>query len=147
MENMMSSGQHHIHCCRNSHSFQGLSLGSCLTLRNELSEETHMLTKQDFIGQGHLGGDQQDEGTQENCSAMWLTVSGLMGMGLVSLSPLANRLALVLGPSWWCTHLSAKMDSSAKDPGRLVIFSFLLAPPKSSQSSGQHLVLYQGLLL
>ena len=83
----------------------------------------------DFIGKGLLGGEQQVEGTQENCSAMWLTVSGLMGMGLVSLSPPANRLALVLGPSWWYMHLSAKMDSSAKDPGRLVVSSLLLAPP------------------
>ena len=30
-------------------------------------------------------------------------------------------------------RLSAKMDSSAKDPGQLVVSSLLLAPPKSSQ--------------
>ena len=30
-------------------------VGSCLTLRNELSKETHVLTKQDFIGKRHLG--------------------------------------------------------------------------------------------
>ena len=29
--------------------FQGLKLGSCLTLGNELSEDTHMLTKQDIL--------------------------------------------------------------------------------------------------
>ena len=29
--------------------FQGLKLGSCLTLRNELSEETHVLTKQEIL--------------------------------------------------------------------------------------------------
>ena len=27
----------------------GSKLGSCLTLRNELSEETHVLTKQDIL--------------------------------------------------------------------------------------------------
>ena len=32
-------------CCRKGDPFQGLKLGSCLTLRNELSEETHVLTK------------------------------------------------------------------------------------------------------
>ena len=33
--------------------FQGLKLGSCLTLWNELSEETHLLTKQEiFLGKG-----------------------------------------------------------------------------------------------
>ena len=30
-------------------SFQGSKLGSCLTLRNELSKETHELTKQEFL--------------------------------------------------------------------------------------------------
>ena len=29
--------------------FQGLKLGSCLTLGNELSEETHVLTKQETL--------------------------------------------------------------------------------------------------
>ena len=36
-------------CCRKADAFQGLKLGSCLTLRNELSEETHMLTKQEIL--------------------------------------------------------------------------------------------------
>ena len=29
--------------------FQGPKLGSCLTFRNELSEETHVLTKQEIL--------------------------------------------------------------------------------------------------
>ena len=29
--------------------FQGPKLGSCLTLRNELSEETHVLAKQEIL--------------------------------------------------------------------------------------------------
>ena len=36
-------------CCRKGNPFQGLKLGSCLTLRNELSEETHVLTKQEIL--------------------------------------------------------------------------------------------------
>ena len=55
--------------------YQGLKLGSCLTLRNELSEETRVLTKQETL----LG-----KGAQETHSAAWLTVSGFMVMGLVS---------------------------------------------------------------
>ena len=44
-----------------------------------------MLTKQEiFIGKVHLGGEQEGKGTQENCSAPWLAVSGFMVMGLVS---------------------------------------------------------------
>ena len=36
-------------CCRKADPFQGPKLGSCLTLRNELSEETHVLTKQEIL--------------------------------------------------------------------------------------------------
>ena len=36
-------------CCRKGNPFQGLKLGSCLTLRNELSKETHVLTKQEIL--------------------------------------------------------------------------------------------------
>ena len=44
-------------CCRKVDPFQGPKLGSCLTLRNELSKETHVLTDKarDFLGKGHLG--------------------------------------------------------------------------------------------
>ena len=35
--------------CRKEDPFQGLKLGSCLTLRNELSEEIHVLTKQEIL--------------------------------------------------------------------------------------------------
>ena len=44
-------------CWRKGEAFQGLRLGSCLTLGNELSEETHLLTEQDFISKGHPGGE------------------------------------------------------------------------------------------
>ena len=78
---------------------------------------------------------QWGEGTQENCSAAWLTVSGCMVMGLVSWWSLASHLAwpissLTQGPSWWHSHLSAKMDSSKKDAGRLVehIMGWFLGP-------------------
>ena len=35
--------------CRKRDPFQDPKLGSCLTLRNELSEETHVLTKQEIL--------------------------------------------------------------------------------------------------
>ena len=71
--------------------FQGPKLGSCLTLGNELSEETHILTKQEILLGRAPGGEQEGQGTQENCSASWLTVSGFMVMGLVSGWSLANH--------------------------------------------------------
>ena len=45
-----------------------------------------------FIGKGHLGGEQEGKGSQGNCSATWLAVSGFMGMWLVS---------VVSGQSFW----------------------------------------------
>ena len=37
------------YCCRKADPFQGPKLGSGLTLGNELSEETHVLTKQEIL--------------------------------------------------------------------------------------------------
>ena len=37
------------YCCRKGDPFQGPKLGSCLTLGNELSEETHVLTKREIL--------------------------------------------------------------------------------------------------
>ena len=45
----------------------------------------------DFIEKGLPGGEQQGKGTQENCFATWLAVSGFMVMGLVSGLSLANH--------------------------------------------------------
>ena len=50
-----------------------------------------MLRKPETTGKECQGRDQQSKGTQENCSAMWLAVSGFMVMGLVSGLSLANR--------------------------------------------------------
>ena len=36
-------------CCRKRDPFQGPKLGSCLILRNELSQETHALTKREIL--------------------------------------------------------------------------------------------------
>ena len=49
--------------CRKGDPFQGPKLGSCLTLENELSEETHVLTVQGILlGEGHPGGGQRVRG-------------------------------------------------------------------------------------
>ena len=40
-------------CCGKGDHFQGLNMGSCLTLGNELSEETHVLMKPEaLLGRG-----------------------------------------------------------------------------------------------
>ena len=78
-------------CWRKGDSFQGLKLGSCLTLGNELSKETQCWQSKRFYWEGLPGGEQWGEGTQGNCSARWLAVSGFTVMGLVSGLALANR--------------------------------------------------------
>ena len=65
--------------------------GSCVTFRNELSEETHVLIKQEILlGQG-TRWRAVGKGTQENCSATWLAFSGFMVIGLVTGLSLANH--------------------------------------------------------
>ena len=55
-------------------------MGPCLTLGGELSwEDTRADKARDFIGKEHPGGEQESEGAQENCPAVWLEVSGFMG--------------------------------------------------------------------
>ena len=47
-----------------------------------------------FIEKGCPSGEQQGKGTQEDCSATWLTVLGFMAIGLVSRLSLANPSVL-----------------------------------------------------
>ena len=96
--------------------FQGPITGSCLTLRNELSKETHQLIKQKILLERHQGGEQQGKGTHENCYATWLRVLGLTVIGFISGLSVANHsdLESFLG----CTRCSAKMDAREKDSGR-----------------------------
>ena len=74
--------------------FQGMRVGACLTLGNELSEERSAAQARDFIGKSCWGRGQEVEGNWENCSATWLTVSGFMVFGLVSGLSLASHSEL-----------------------------------------------------
>ena len=92
-------------------------MGSCLTLGNEWSEETHGLTKQEIpLGRtpGQRAGDQR---TQESSSThgSHVQASWYLGRFLGHLWP----IIVSKGPSRWCTHLSVKRDSS-EDSGGLV---------------------------
>ena len=78
-------------CCRKGDPFQGLKLASCLTLGNELSEEIHVLAKQEILLERAPRWRAVGKGTQENCSAAWLAVSGFMVMGFVSGWSLASH--------------------------------------------------------
>ena len=78
-------------CCRKGEPFQGPKLGSCLTLGNELSKETHVLTKQEILfGRGPWAESSRVREPRRT-AATWLAVSGFRIMGLVSRSSLANH--------------------------------------------------------
>ena len=94
---------------------------TALTLGNELSKETHADKERDFIGKGPLGREEEGKGTQENCSAAWLKVSGFMVMGLVSGWSLANHSN--------SESRSAKMDAE-RDSGKWMDTYLLLTFPK-----------------
>ena len=65
-------------------------MGSCLTLGNELSEETHVLTKQETLLGRAPGGEPEGEGAREDCSAPRLAGPGFCD---------GIRFQLVSGPS------------------------------------------------
>ena len=75
-------------CCRKGDPFQGPKLGSCLTLTlgNELSEETHVLTNQDIL----LGKSDWTESSGVREPRRTALSQSLMVMGLVSRLSLAN---------------------------------------------------------
>ena len=80
-------------------------MGSCLTLRNKLLEETHMLIKQETL----FGGG---KGTQENCSAAWLTGSSFMVIGFISGLPLASHSD---SASFLVVHASLNQDGCRRE--------------------------------
>ena len=82
-------------------------MGSCITLRKELSDKTCANKARNFIGRRHLGGEQEGKGSQENCSVTWLAVSGFMVMGFVSGLSLANHSD---SESFLVAHASLSQD-------------------------------------
>ena len=72
-------------CCRKGDPFQSLKLGSCLRLRNELSNNTYVLTKQEILlGKGTQVERSRVREPRRTALSTWLAVLGFMVMGLVS---------------------------------------------------------------
>lgn len=94
----------------------------------------------DIIGKRCLGREQWGKGVQ-NCSVTWRAVLGFMRMGLV-FRVVSGQLSCSAHtcPSWWCSYLSAKRDSSARDSGRLVVSSWLLLKAAPWSLSGPPVV-------
>ena len=77
-----------------------------------MSEETRADKARDFIGKGHPGREQQRKGTQENCSATGLAVSGFIVVGLVSRWSLANHSD---SESFLGVHASLSQDGCQRE--------------------------------
>ena len=136
-------------------------MGSCLAIGNELSEETPVLTKQKtLLGRGGLAESSRVREPGRTALPRGSQSQVFMVKRLVPVLSLANHLAWPIfgptqGPSWWHVHLSAKMDSSEKDSGRLVgyIMGWRLLPPFGPSLilpvsfQRQHHVLYRDFLL
>ena len=91
-------------CCRKVDPFQGPKLGSCLTLGNELSKETHVLTKQEILlGKGAWA---ENSRVRECCYGDGISFRVVFGQSF--------KFSL----SWWHMHRSAKMDASKRDSGK-----------------------------
>ena len=70
--------------------FHGLIVGSCLTLRNELSEEKSANQARNCIGRGCLV-ESSKVGERRRTALLWGSVSGFTEMGLVSRLSLAHH--------------------------------------------------------
>ena len=110
-------------------------MDSCLTLGNELFGENTRADKADTsLGGGTLAKSSRVREPGRTALSRGLQSQALLELGLVSGLSLAYHhappvLGLAQDTSWWKGDLSAKMDSSAKYPGKLVVSSLLLAPP------------------
>jgi len=91
-------------CCRKGNPFQGPKLGPCLTLGNELSEETHALTKQEIL----LGKGTWVESSRVREPRRTALLCGISFWVV---------FILTQSPSWWCTPCSANLDAR-EDSGR-----------------------------
>ena len=121
-------------CCRKGDPFQGPKLGSCLALGNELSEETHVLTKQEIL----LGNSTRVESSRVKEPRRTALPRGsqslvFLVMGLVSGLSLANHSnsvfpggARITRPRWMLargilgsgrTHAVSPFDLSRTFPG------------------------------
>ena len=91
---MATTSSVYWHYCRKVDPFQGPKPGSCLTLGNELSKETHVLIKQEILlGKGTWVESSRVREPRRTAlpRGSWLTVSGFMVMELVSGLSLANH--------------------------------------------------------
>ena len=107
-------GCHHGHgICRKGDPFQGLRGGSWLSLRNELSKETHVLTKQEtLLERVESSRVREPRRTALPCGPQFQFYGDGVSFQVVSGQSSDSRSC------WCCVHHSVKMDASGDDSGR-----------------------------
>ena len=111
-----------------------LALIQCLDM-NRLRRHTCWQSKRAYWT-GHLGREQEGEGTEEDCSAMWLKVLAFMVIGLISELSLNSHSDS--GSFLVALHCSAKMDATEKVVGHVM---FLLDLSQTLLVGGYLLIL------
>lgn len=112
-------------------------MGSCLILRNKLSQKTHMLTNKRLYWEGTSGQRAAGQGNPEELLCHETRNLRFYGneVSFWDVSTQLSYLACIWSSSGSFLVVYApfsQMDSSAKDTGRLVVASLLLAPLKFS---------------
>ena len=101
---------------RKGNPFQSSKGDSRLRLRNELSKETHLLTKQETL----LGRNAQAEARMVKEPGRTTLPRDSQSRVLCWWNWFPDCLWLIIltqGPSWWCMHCSAKVDVNKKASG------------------------------
>ena len=121
------------YCCRKGGPFQSPRVGSCLTLRNELSKGTHMLTKQETLLE--KGARTENSRVRESRRAACQVAHSLwfFGDGI--------SFWAVFGQSFWLTVLpgSARIAGIELVSPALAGKFFITEPPRKSLFSFQYL--------
>ena len=110
-------------CCRKADPFQGPKLGSCLTLGNELSEETHVLTKQEIL----LGKGTWVENSRVR-EPRRTALSSVRTPLLPSLSPFSQQTGKAIGQGH-SSPVFPSVDVPVIDPRSPLTTPHLPAPP------------------
>ena len=105
-------------CCRKGDpTSKARDLDSCLTFGNELSEETHVLTKEEtWLGRGAQA--ESSPGREPRRTALPRGSQSRVLWWWDSFLDCLWPIVLIQSSSWWCMHGLAKMDASEKDSGR-----------------------------
>ena len=118
-----------LRCCKKGYPFQGPKLGPCLTLGNELSKETQVLTKQEILlGKGTPAESRRGREPRRTALLNGLQ-SRVYGDG-ISFQAVLSQSFWLKSPSWWCSLVQPRWMPERNPGGWLNSWCFLLIFPE-----------------